>query len=149
MATICLARSSNSTASMKEFLSGGSRRPPRTPRTAGGFSGRRFCRIFPCGDQWLLQLEQGGWSRSAGEDESHKTFPTLTAAIAYAVQRGLNYRVVHVPIAAADARGYTPVPPKNSGGGVLTAGWPVLTRKTGGPMGAQHREFRGCRSTGG
>jgi hypothetical protein len=112
MATICLARSNGSVASMNGLLSGGSRRPPRTPRTASGFSGRRFCRIFPCADQWQLQVEKGGWPRSA-EDESHKTFPTLTAAITYAVQRGLNYRVVHVPpIAAPDAREETPMPPK-------------------------------------
>jgi len=114
MATICLARSHDSVTGIEcRPLSGGSRRPPLTPRTAGGFSGRRFCRIFPCGDQWLLQLEKGGWSQSASEDESHKTFPTLTAAITYAVQRGLNYRVVHVPpIAAPDVRGDPPLLPK-------------------------------------
>jgi hypothetical protein len=114
MATICLARSHDSVTGIEcRPLSGGSRRPPLTPRTAGGFSGRRFCRIFPCGDQWLLQLEKGGWSQSASEDESHKTFATLTAAITYAVQRGLNYRVVHVPPSAStDARGQTPMLPK-------------------------------------
>lgn len=113
MATICLACSNASVASMKGPLGGGSRRPPVPPRTASGFSGRRFCKIFPCGDQWLLRLEKGGWSPSVADDRSHKTFPTLTAAITYAVQRGLNYRVVHVPpIAAPDARGDIPVPPK-------------------------------------
>ena len=111
---------------MAEVLSG----------NTGGFSGRRFCRIFPCGDQWLLQLEKGGWSRSA-EDESHKTFPTLTAAItmpssAASTIASCTFRRARRPMHA----GRLPCYPKNSGGGVLTAEWPLLTRKSGGPMGA-------------
>ena len=109
MATICLARSTDTMASTGAPLSDGSRRPPVTPRTASGFSGRRFCRIFPSGDQWLLQMEKGGWSRSAAHD-SPKAFPTLTAAITYAVHRGLAYRVVHVPpIAARDTPSDAPL----------------------------------------
>ena len=112
MATICLTHSNDLVASTKAPLSEGSRRPPGTPRTASGFSGRRFCRIFPSGDQWLLQMERGGWSRSA-EHDSSKTFPTLTAAISHAVHRGLSYRVVHVPpIAAIDVRSEAPVMPQ-------------------------------------
>ena len=77
--------------------------PPssHSPQRPSGFSGRRFCRIFPNDSRWILQIEHGGWS---GEG-SRKIFATLTAAIVYAVAHGLSYRVVHAaPEASVDAR---------------------------------------------
>jgi hypothetical protein len=110
-------------------LSGGSRRRPPIHRAASGFSGRRFCRIFPNDSRWILQIEHGGWSREG----SRKTFATLTAAIVYAVAHGLSYRVVHAAPdeAGIDAR-WTAV--KKSPGEVLTAKARFLTRKAGSPL---------------
>jgi hypothetical protein len=97
-------------------ISGGSRLPPIT-RTASGFSGRRFCRIFPRDDLWVLQMEQG-WA-GACIDQSCKTFPTLTAAITYAVAHGLNYRVVYGPTVTELGERRPPLPSqKNSWVGI-------------------------------
>jgi hypothetical protein len=65
-------------------------------RRAGGFSGRPFCRIYPEGDEWILEAVRGGWG-SLGPPSRKLRFPALTAAIAYAVTRGFSYRVVHAP----------------------------------------------------
>ena len=103
MATVGIARSKDACSRSANILPatggallGGSHRPPKTPRTASGFSGRRFCRIFPSGDVWMLRVERGGWEMAAGP-EGQKTFPTLSAAISYAVANDLSYRVVHTP----------------------------------------------------
>lgn len=88
------SRSANILPAASGALLGGSRRPPKTPRTASGFAGRRFCRIFPNGDVWMLRVERGGWELTAGP-EDQKTFPTLSAAISYAVANDFSYRVVH------------------------------------------------------
>jgi hypothetical protein len=63
-----------------------------TPRAASGFSGRRFCRIYPESGIWILQLDPGPWGLSR---EDRQTFATLNAAIAYAIRNGYSYRVVH------------------------------------------------------
>ena len=96
MATLPLASPTDFKTGRIAPLNGGSRRLPPILRAASGFSERRFCRIFPRDDLWVLQMEQGGWSL-APVDQGRKTFPTLTAAIIYAVAHGLNYRVVHAP----------------------------------------------------
>ena len=84
-------------------LSGGSRRQPPTIRTASGFSGRRFCRIFPNQSQWILQIEHGGWAGG----QTRKKFPTLAAAVVYAVDHGLSYRVVHASSEGSVAAHFT------------------------------------------
>ena len=97
MATVGIARSEDACSRSANLLAaagGGSRRPPMMPRTASGFSGRRFCRIFPNGDVWTLRVERGGWELTAGP-EDQKIFPTLSAAISYAVANDFSYRVVH------------------------------------------------------
>ena len=97
MGTVGTARSKDACSRSANILpaaGGGSRRPPMMPRTASGFSGRRFCRIFPNGDVWMLRVERGGWELTA-EPEDQKTFPTLAAAISYAVANAFSYRVVH------------------------------------------------------
>jgi hypothetical protein len=96
MATDCLARDSmegEQPSAAGALLGGGScRKPPVSPRAASGFSGRRFCRIYPEGGVWMLQLDPGPWGLSR---EDRQTFATLNAAIAYAIRRGYSYRVVH------------------------------------------------------
>jgi hypothetical protein len=79
--------------------------PPGGPRTASGFSGRRFCRIYPSADAWVLEKLLGGWAASKRND-NRKLFPTLTAAILYAVANGFSYRVVHSPC-VSDAESLT------------------------------------------
>lgn len=44
----------------------------------------------------MLETLLGGWAAS-GRNENRKMFPTLTAAIIYAVANGFSYRVVHSP----------------------------------------------------
>ena len=97
MATVGTARSKDvcsRSANLLAAAGGGSRRPPMMPRTASGFSGRRFCRISPNGNVWMLRVERGAWELTAGP-EDQKTFPTLSAAISYAVANEFSYRVVH------------------------------------------------------
>ncbi len=71
----------------------GSMRRPPVVRSATGFSGRRFCKIFPDGKGWALQLMDVGWA--ANEDEYLVHFASLSAAISYAVRNDYSYRVVH------------------------------------------------------
>ena len=96
MATDCLARVNNCSKSAPSaagaLMRGGSRRPPLMPRTASGFSGRRFCRIFPVGELWMLRVEPGGGGMST---DTQKSFATLNAAIAYAIANEFSYRVFH------------------------------------------------------
>ena len=72
---------------------GGTMRRPPVVRSATGFSGRRFCRIYPDGKGWALQLMDVGWA--ANEDEYLVRFASLSAAISYAVRNDYSYRVVH------------------------------------------------------
>ena len=101
MATVGIARSKDACPRSANILpaAGGallddSRRPPKRARTGSGFSRRRFCRIFPNGDVWMLRVERGGWEMTAGPQDQ-KTFTTLSAAISYAVANDFSYRVVH------------------------------------------------------
>ena len=72
---------------------GSTNRTPAMPRTAGGSFRRRFCRIYPRGERWMLRLDASGWERSA----TIKSFATLNAAIAYAIAHDFSYRVFHLP----------------------------------------------------
>ena len=72
-------------------------RPPFLPVASGGLSGRPRCRIFPLGRSWILQLEtDSGWL--AGEapidPPPRLKFPTLSAAVGYAVLHGFDYRII-------------------------------------------------------
>ena len=97
MATTCLAHSNDFAKGCTVPLSGGSRIFPPATRTGSEFSRRRFCRIFPGEGLWVLQMELGGWAASAAAQGARTTFPSLSAAIAYAIDHGYTYRVVHVP----------------------------------------------------
>jgi hypothetical protein len=72
---------------------GGTMRRPPMVRSATGFSGRRFCRIYPDGNRWALQLMDVGWAANEGEHLLH--FASLSVAISYAVRNDYSYRVVH------------------------------------------------------
>ena len=72
---------------------GGTMRRPPVVRSATGFSGRRFCRIYPDGKGWALQLMDVGWA--ANEEEYLLHFASLSAAISHAVRNDYSYRVVH------------------------------------------------------
>jgi hypothetical protein len=109
MATTCLAQNpqiaSTYPAAPVPRLSAGIGRggPPLQPRQASGFSGRPFCRIYPSGNGWVLEAVRGFW---VTHETQRKTlsFPSLTAAIAYAVTHGFSYRVVHAHGDAEDGR---------------------------------------------
>ena len=77
------------------LAAGGKCKPPSFPRSAGGASGRRFCRIYPDGSQWVLQLQPSAWPANNPDEATRLRFLTLTAAIGYAVAKDLSYRVVH------------------------------------------------------
>jgi hypothetical protein len=97
MATTCLAHYNDFAKSSTAPLSGGNRNCPPTIRTGSGFFRRRFCRIFPSEGRWVMQMELGGWEASAAAQGLRRTFPSLSVAIAYAIDHGYTYRVVHVP----------------------------------------------------
>jgi hypothetical protein len=97
MATTTVALKGTSEPSLRKIaaLAGfGGVSPPKTPRAAGGFSGRRFCRIYPSGEAWVLEPLSGGWA-VAGREDDRRTFPTLTAAIIHAAANGFSYRVLY------------------------------------------------------
>ena len=83
------------------------RRSPPGARRAQGHSGRAFCHIYPKGSVWVLELKpvSGGWlhrvcRREAGDNANTAlrfTFPTLGAAIGYAEQHGIDYRIIWRP----------------------------------------------------
>jgi hypothetical protein len=72
MATTCLAHYNDFAKSSTAPLSGGNRNCPPT-------------------------MELGGWEASAAAQGLRRTFPSLSVAIAYAIDHGYTYRVVHVP----------------------------------------------------
>ena len=70
--------------------------PPVLARSAGGLSGRPFCRIYPQEKLWILELEPASaWVQTdcPSSEEHRLTFTSLAAAIGYAVRHGLDYRV--------------------------------------------------------
>ena len=109
MAT-CLAHSNDFAKGCTVPISGGSRNFPPAIRAGSGFFRRRFCRIFRSEGRWVMQMELGGWAASAAAQGLRRTFPSLSAAIAYAIDHGYTYRVVHVPGGAVvDLRTAVPV----------------------------------------
>lgn len=70
--------------------------PPRMPRQLGGLSGRPGCRIYARDDVWVLELDapSGGWLDDSDDVRKRLIFPTLIAAVGYAEQHGLDYRIV-------------------------------------------------------
>ena len=97
MATTCLTHSNDFAKGCTVPLSGHSRNFPPAIRAGSGFFRRRFCRIFPREGRWVMQMELGGWAASAAAQGHRRTFPSLSAAIAYAIDHGYTYRVVHLP----------------------------------------------------
>lgn len=84
--------------------------PPKLPRTAGGLSGRPFARIYPAWDIWMLELHpaSGGWlprPSDSGKEVNRRRlpFPSLAAAVRYAEQHGIDYRVVPPPVSSLRA----------------------------------------------
>jgi hypothetical protein len=112
MATDCTARSNNYLEAAGALRGGGSRRPPIAPRAASGFSGRRFCRIFREGEAWVLRADTGTWGLETGIS---KCFPTLSAAIAYAVANDYSYRVFHASEKAHGGKTERQVPGSRKG----------------------------------
>ena len=76
-----------------EVGDGSTNRTLVTPCTAGGSFQRRFCRIYPGGERWMLRVDPSGWEMSP----TIKTFATLNAAIGYAIAHDFSYRVFHLP----------------------------------------------------
>ena len=70
--------------------------PPRIPRCAAGSPRRPFCRIFPEGRIWVLELSTE-FSFSAQDRVIPKrlVFATLGAAISHAVANDYRYKVIH------------------------------------------------------
>jgi len=76
---------------------GDGHKPPRMPRAASGSSGRRFCRIYREDSHWIVHLAPGAWPSNSADDDCRLRFETLSAAIGYAIGKGLSYRVLHEP----------------------------------------------------
>lgn len=70
-------------------------------RSAGGLSGRPFCRIYQAASRWVLEIDpiSGGWLPDA-RDPAHRRmiFKTLLDAVNYAERHGFDYRVVPPPV---------------------------------------------------
>jgi hypothetical protein len=66
-------------------------------------SGRPFCRIYHLVQRWVLEIDpaSAGWLEpsqgGSGKAGRRLIFQTLTEAIGYAEQHGLDYRVVPPP----------------------------------------------------
>ena len=99
MAAVCLAdKSVNQYAPslIARAKAEGVRPPPRMPRCATGSSRRPFCRIFPEGRIWVLELSSE-FSPTADVRVPPKrlVFPTLGAAIFHAIANDYRYKVIH------------------------------------------------------
>ena len=76
-------------------------RPPVVPRSAGGLSGRPFCRIYHAASRWVLEIDpiSGGWLPDARDPAQRRMiFKTLLEAVNYAERHGFDYRVVPPPV---------------------------------------------------
>jgi hypothetical protein len=78
------------------------KRPPLLPRSAGGLSGRPFCRIYQLAGRWILEIDplSGGWlepPKGRSSPANRLVFATLADAIGYAERHGLDYRIVSPP----------------------------------------------------
>ena len=97
MATACLSTPLATSPRVSRISKGGSYKPPSLPRAAGGAAGRRFCRIYPENGKWIVHLDAGAWPSNATDEDCRIPFHSLSAAIVYAVDHDLSYRVVHGP----------------------------------------------------
>jgi hypothetical protein len=74
----------------------GVRPPPRMPRCATGSSRRPFCRIFPEGRIWVLELSsEFSLTADVRVPPNRLVFPTLGAAIFHAIANDYRYKVIH------------------------------------------------------
>ena len=73
----------------------GVRPPPRTPRCATGSSRRPFCRIFPEGRIWVLELSAEFPTAETPIPPKRLVFPTLGAAVFHAIANDYRYKVIH------------------------------------------------------
>ena len=72
------------------------RPPPRMPRCAAGSSRRPFCRIFPEGRIWVLELSfEFSLTADVRVPPKRLVFPTLGAAIFHAIANDYRYKVIH------------------------------------------------------
>ena len=79
---------------------GAGSRVPVVPRSAGGLSGRPFCRIYHAAQRWVLEIDpvSGGWLPDARDPAQRRMiFKTLIDAVNYAERHGFDYRVVPPP----------------------------------------------------
>lgn len=95
MATACCASKPATSAITEALAAGDGRKPPRIPITASGSSGRRFCRIYREASRWIVHLQPGAWPSNSADEDCRIPFHTLSAAISYAITKGLSYRVIH------------------------------------------------------
>ena len=80
----------------------GVRPPPRTPRCATGSSRRPFCRIFPEGRIWVLELSpEFSLTADARVPPKRLVFPTLGAAVFHAIANDYRYKVIQAQPKAA------------------------------------------------
>lgn len=95
MATACCASKPANLPTTGAFAAGDGRKPPRIPIAAGGSSGRRFCKIYREANRWIVHLQPGAWPSNSADHDCRIPFHTLSAAIGYAITKGLSYRVIH------------------------------------------------------
>lgn len=77
------------------------RYPPAPPRSAGGLSGRPFCRIYFELARWVLEVDPRsvGWPVQTPDRANRRFFfKTFIEAVAYAQRHGFDYRVVPPPL---------------------------------------------------
>jgi hypothetical protein len=95
MAAVCLAQSDLPTRDFAPAASaGGVNRPPLSVASASGWFRGPFCKIFPEDRSWVLQ--ETTWGPRPGA-QTRLLFATLSAAIAYAIDHGYQYKVIHAP----------------------------------------------------
>ena len=95
MATACFALQPATIPAQVVSAGGDRRKPPVVPRAASGSSGRRFCRIYRDGGQWIVQLQPAVWPSNSADDEAGLRFHSLSEAVRYAIRNDFSYRVVH------------------------------------------------------
>jgi hypothetical protein len=90
---------------------GAGTRAPLVPRSAGGLSGRPFCRIYHAAQRWVLEIDpmSGGWLPDARDPARRRMiFKTLLDAVNYAERDGFDYRVVRHLSARCARRSHAP-----------------------------------------
>src|SRR5690348_12353396 len=99
MAAVCLADRSVTQydpSLIARAKAEGVRPPPRMPRCATGSSRRPFCRIFPEGRIWVLELSsEFSLATDVRVPPKRLVFPTLSATIFHAIANDYRYKVIH------------------------------------------------------